>query len=242
MLATPSYIPIDLAVGRALTFPWDEWRVFGYYHRDLDVWWPRLRELTIRAQLTLTIAVGEWVYHRFDAVNSDTTPLRFIEAAWAGAVHPAYCRYFENDDDQWRGVVRNPLKTMMVIINDALFHMNEDPDVGLRAAWMFNLAEHLLPGTALFERWFSRVVARLLQYHPRSGSRDDLFSFGPPGLGSPVPREAFDPERPYQREEDTVLVDQFLSSLNPRENDFLRPSDEVAAADDFEGVPYRFNS
>jgi hypothetical protein len=240
MLTTPPYIPVATLATQTLTFAWDEWRVLGYYDRDLDVWWPRLKELTIGAQLGLTIATGEWTYHRFAAVNADTSPLLFLEAAWAGCVHPAYCKYFEADDDDWRGPVRNPLKMMMAIVNDGLFHMNEDPDVGVRAAWMFNLTQHVLPETSAFECWFSEVVDRLEQHFQRSNAARNLFAFGPPGLGLPVPRSAFDPARHYEPAHTTALIDRFLQGLYPAQNPFLNEPDVVAEADDFEGVPYRY--
>ena len=222
-------------------FDWDEWNVKEYYLAVEDPLFDRIDRLTTRAGIGLAIACGEWVCHRFSALSSDPDPLLFLEAAWAGNIHIAYCRYTENADNEWRGVIRGPLNMTMTIVNDGLFCLEEEPSGGLRAAWMHKLARHVLPQLDAFDEWFEAIVTRLEQHylkvdHPdQSGLFDDS-----PDLGPRVPREAYDPDHPFDPTQTAPALDAFLSRLTPDRNPYLRPADELSLVDGLPGTPYHF--
>ena len=94
--------------------------------------------------MSLAIATGLWICERFRLVDSDRRPLQFLEAAWAGTISRSYCHYAEIDDDEWRSPARGPLGMTISIVNDAIFHINEDSKVAMRAVWMNSLARHVL--------------------------------------------------------------------------------------------------
>jgi hypothetical protein len=239
MLVIPAYVRSAGIANTQLTYLWDEWKVRGYYDIDpLDLS-DRLDDLSLRSLMALSIATGLWVCERLRLVDSDPVPVQFLEAAWAGTVSRAYCRYTETDDDQWRGPARGPLNMTISIVNDAIFHIHEDPNVAMRAVWMNSLARHVLPRTDEFDSWFDAVVLRMQRHH-RKPDDDDLFSLLPPGMGNPVPPEAFDPQHPYDPTKNPSLVDAYLRGLDWQRNPFLCRPDEVAQSDELQGAPYRY--
>jgi hypothetical protein len=230
---------IDDAV---LAFPWDEWSIKSYYWDVSQVLFDRLNALSDDASMALTLAIGEWVVHRFDAVNSDPTALQFIEAAWAGTVHPYYCIYTETVDDEWRGPVRGPLAVTMAIANDALFCRENDPEVATRACWMHRLATHVLTDSQEFLKWFETVVQRMEAFHPRAAKERPTFFGLSLASTTPVPRAAFDVSREYDAAQAAGMVDEFLRNLDPAANRFLRPPRDLVGIEEFPGEPYRFSA
>lgn len=244
MIETPRHI-IDAGIARAeLPFAWDEWATKSYYWDVSQALFDRLNALTDEANIALTVALGEWVYHRFDSVSTDAKALLFLEAAWAGSVHPYYCIYTETVDDEWRGPIRGPQAVAIAIANDALFCRGHDPEVATRACWMHRLASHVLVDPAPLKQWFEAVVSRLEQFHRREASVDAPTSFFGVSLASthPVPRDAFDVSRHYDAADAAAGVDRFLQGLDERANPFLRPRAELVDISDFVGEPYRFRA
>jgi hypothetical protein len=230
MLPIPAYIQSSGIAIRDVPYEWDEWRVKDYYMYVESKQFARLDLLTNKANTGLTIAAGEWICHRFSLLSQDPAPLQFLEAAWAGIIHPAYCIYTETEDDEWRGPVREPLAVMIAITNDALFCLRDDPHVATRACWMYNLARHVLPSTGAFEAWFLACIARLEQHHTKAiehvTDETDLFDDFP-GQGAPVPRQAFDPGFDYLPSDAPRLLDAFLRSHAEDTNPYLRPTAEL---------------
>jgi len=240
-LSIPDYIQSAGIVDRDLVFPWDEWNLRPYYDHDAKGWWKRLNALSIRAQLALTNASGEWVRHRFSSVDGDVRPLQMLEAAWAGVVSPGYIRMPEPEEEEWRGPARGPLYILMLIVTDAFNHLEMDSDGASRAVWMYNLAQHVLPRTDAYDAWFGEVVQRLERHHPKPGpTEEDLFSGLPPGMGVPVSREAFDPRLAYDPAQAPAQIDAFLQRLDWRQNPYLCPPNVMSQEGFFEGTPYRY--
>jgi len=243
MLQPPRFVQPAHAADGELLYPWDEWHVRDYYMFTDPDDFKRLDALTNKANTALTIAAGEWICVRFAPLDADPIPLQFLEAAWAGIIHPAYCEYTETVDDQWRGPVRAPLAVTIAIANDALFCLRDDPHVATRACWMRNLARHILSAPDRFDAWFDVCTERLARYHAKNNDPGALVSsvFDDfPAQGVPVPREALDPAYPYDPVEAPQLLDRFLRSLDVSANRFLRSPLELRDVDDLPGPPYRY--
>jgi hypothetical protein len=236
----PGYIHAAGIVDDVLRYAWDEWNIRSHWDLVEDALFVRLDALGNRAVTGLALATGQWVVHRYSALCSDPRPGQFLEAAWAGNIHLGYCEYTEQTTDEWRGVIRGPLNIVVLIANDALFCLHDDPHAATRACWMRALARHVLPDTAAFEAWFEACLARLEQHYPKAEAlaREGLF-VPYPGMGPPVPVEAFDPSRAWDPAQAPQLLDQFLQRLDPAANPFLRPAAELVGA---EGIvtPYRY--
>lgn len=242
MISIPAHVERAGIVTRELSYSWDEWNVKRYYMGIEPEQLLRLDALTNKANQGLTDAIGEWIWARFSVLEDDPIPLQFLEAAWAGMIHPAYCLYVETVDDAWRGPVRGPLAVMIDVVNDALFFLAEDPRVAVRACWLHKLARHVLPATDAFDAWFEACVTRLELYHTKvsdGGGEAGLFPDFP-GQGNPVPREAFDPSFPYDPRDAPGLLDVFLQSLRPSANLYLRDPVELMDVKDLPGKPHRY--
>lgn len=236
MRPTPQYITAAGIASNVVRFPWDEWNCRRYYGSVEETMLARLERLTNKANTSLAIATGEWICERFSTVEPDPTPRAYLEAAWAGAIHPAYCKYTETYDDDWRGPVRAPLALTITLVNDALFGLTYDPRVAVRVCWLYNLTRHVLPDLRAFEAWFEACIQRMEQFHDRSvdsQGEEDLFADAP-SRGSPVPREAFDPALVYSPVAAPAFLDAFLRGLRPELNPFLRSPGELAGE---EGIP-----
>ncbi|MBU3059269.1 hypothetical protein [Pseudomonas indica] len=237
------YIDEAGIVSAQRAYEWDEWNIKEYYRYLDEDWFDRLDALTGKANLGLTIAAAEWLIHRFSSSDPDPEPGLYLEAAWAGAVHSAYCPYMETGDDPWRGPVRGPMSMAMTIVNDALYGLEHNPNISVRACWLYNLTRHVLPDTKAFDAWWESCVQRLERFHSiaieLADYEPDLFE-NFPNMGSPVPPEAFDPRRPYDPAQNPSLWDAYLRSLDPSANPFLSPPEELAEHDDLPGPPYRY--
>lgn len=230
---------------RDLAFAWDEWQIVSYYRHADPERFARVDALTSRANLGLTIAAAEWLVERFSACSADPVPEDYLAAAWAGAAHPAYCPYMETDDDDWRGPVRGPLAMAMAIVNDAMYGLDDQPKVSLRACWMAELVTHVLPDVEAFEDWWDACVERLEDWHAieveLADHVSDLFDAFP-DQGAAVPPRAFDPTQPYEPAQAGRLWDEYLRSLDPGTNPFLADPEDLADRRDLPGPPYRHRS
>jgi hypothetical protein len=240
-LSLPSPIQRAEIVDSQLVFPWDEWNLRPYYDHDAKGWHKRLSALSIRAQIALATASGEWVCHRFSSVDRDARPLQMLEAGWAGVISPAYVRMPEPVEEEWRGPARGPLYIVMLIVTDAFNNLDMDPDGSVRAIWMYNLAQHVLPRTDAYDAWFSEVVQRLEQgYALPAPGEEDLFSGLPQGMGVAVPRDLFDTSLPFDPVDADAQIDAFLQGLDWRRNEYLSPPESMSEDGFFEGTPYRY--
>ncbi|GJH29932.1 hypothetical protein [Caballeronia novacaledonica] len=226
-LACPPYFDATLRQ-LAVLYPWDDWDVKRAYRPADPAVHATLTPLPRRAQIGMTIAIGEWIVCRLDKVDPDSDPKDYIEAAWCGNIHTVYCPYVEFDDDDWRGPVRRPLQLVMAIINDAFYFEGVDP--AENAAWMFRLAEHVLPRTDSLVAWRDAVVPRLARYFPTPVVDEFDFSYDWQESEPLVPREWFNPAFDAPSWDADVLARRFLAGVDFLDNPFARTPDEIRAA------------
>jgi hypothetical protein len=239
VLSIPPYLHGADVVTSLVRYRWDEWNVNAYFLEIDPAQKARLNPLSDAANLALVVGSAEWIVHSLSSVSRDPDPSLYLEAAWAAIVHPGYCEYLETDADEWRGPIRGPLNVTMAIVNDGIHCRETDPLESTRACWMYNLARHVLPRADVFDKWFESCVLRFEQFHPRIED-DDIWEEGPP-FGLPVPREAVDPDFPYDALLAPELLDRFLRSLQPGANRFLASPEDVSQARNFSGVPYVYS-
>ncbi|RYG90347.1 hypothetical protein EU803_14055 [Loktanella sp. IMCC34160] len=157
-----------------------------------------LEEISDAAAFGLALASASWIDVRLSGVSSDPMLSQVIAAGWANMLEPEASDYFEPDDEEWVGPVRAPLATTAIILMDAMYGMNLNPDIRLRTSWMADFARYVLEDDAeTFDAWFNWAADRLARVHPRS-EMPKLGLFDVPVRFEPVVgRDVFVPETDY---------------------------------------------
>ena len=255
MLQPPPHVLDARIVDPRLAYAWDEWRVSRTYQPGDGALATQAAALCHRGNVALCAAMAEWVIWRYQGLVDLQPALDALEAAWAANVHTAYARYFEVEDDDWRGVMLGPQRMALAIVGDLVWGRNQARP-GVHAGWLSQLACHVLPTTEAFRAWQSACLQRLLATAsaPAPGPAgnppgsalpdpadaghapmfDDEFDIGPW-----VPRELFDLARPWHPLQTRGLIEQFIAGLDPGRNPQLNQPDEMLAFGDFTGFPYR---
>jgi hypothetical protein len=230
-LSEPRYIRAARVSEPALRYTWDDWQLQAIFDNTQNAFRERMGRVSYRAALAFTIATGEWIVHRFDAVSDDPEPLRHMEAMWAGVVDSRYVRYWEPPDEYWLGPIRGPLRLAIIFTLEAMVDGDACGDVGLSADRAVNVAVRVLPNADPYLAWRERVVERL----------ERLYPFDPHDpMGDVVPREALDPDTEFDVALTNELVNHYLRGLSPSANDNLAPPEEMLERE-FPGTPYRFD-
>lgn len=230
-LVVPSYIQRAGISSNIIRFRWDDWDCRLADIPLDDALLARLREISQRANVAVTIASGEWIFHRFDLLSDDPTPWRCAEAAWAQILDWRYAVDWEPEEEEWFGPVRGPLMMAMVWVVDAVEELEHDGDPAVSAACISKLATHVLPDDLPFRQWRELILARLETLYPLDPEER---------LGEVVPREALDPDFAFSLEMTKPLINRFLSGLSPEKNPLLNSSEEMLE-EGFEGTPYVFD-
>lgn len=230
-LSEPHYIRAAQVLDPALRYEWDDWQLQAIFDKDENAFRERMGRLSYRAALAFTIATGEWIVHRYDAVSADPEPLLHMEAMWAGVVDSRYVRYWEPPDENWLGPIRGPLRLAIIFTLEAMVDGDACGDVGLSADRAANVAVRVLPDSRPYLTWREQIVERLERLYP--------FDAADP-MGDVVPREAMDPAVEFDASMTEELVDRFLRGLAPGANRFLASPAELRERE-FQGQPYRFD-
>ena len=99
-LSVPKYLQSAEIVDERLLYRWDEWNVRQYYDHDPLGLRERIAILSKRARYRATIAIGEWICHRFLRWSADQRPVQFLSCLGRHD-QPQLRRYTETDDDEW---------------------------------------------------------------------------------------------------------------------------------------------
>jgi hypothetical protein len=186
--------------------------------------------LSVDARMATVGAVGQWVVWRYQGIVDISDALLRIEAVFAQAVDPRYANVtqpdepFPTDNQDAYG----PLKAARMILAYASEAFAKSRGVASFVISMILLARHVLPDKRPMEKWLQQVLKRAAALYPQSGP--------PPGRPPPSPRLfALD----AVLSDDTLRdgLAEFLASLDPGANRYLRPGDELLQLG-FRGTPY----
>jgi hypothetical protein len=205
------------AQGRAdLGFAWDEWHIHEDYADAVTEFEERLELLSDAACLALTIALAEWIATGLRSYDEDRTIADFVQSAWAAFSHRYSPTYFETDDDDWRGPWRGMLNMTLIVVNDAVFCRDEDPDVADRANQLLFYCQKLYSGLPDFTVWLRESLTRLEARYPYRDGDEPMIDLPATPV---VPRETFGPGTPIAVDP-SRLVDVYLERI-ARDNPFL---------------------
>jgi hypothetical protein len=113
--------------------------------------------------------------------------------------------------DEWQGPIRAPIDLSLVTILNT-FYTTEDGAGSVDAAFAERIPLHVLTDHAPFLGWREKVFDRFEEVFHREPNDS---------LGTPVPREAMDPDIPISEAMLGECVGRFLSQLDET-NPFLR--------------------
>lgn len=227
-LPVPAYVQVDGLTSPTIRYRWDDWDVEAVDTPIDEALQLRLKAMSQRAVAAFSIAVCEWVVHRFSGLVSDALPRQYLEAAWAQVCDFRYATHFDIDVDQWRGPVRGPLGIALRRVKFALRQAEVEGDPAWSAGRLVRLAEQVLPEKTAFQAWRDRTIDRFIALYPFDAKES---------LGDPVPWQFADPGFDARLEAAERLLDSFLRGLNPVGNPFLN-SFGTMLAQGFVGQPY----
>lgn len=209
---------LALASGKAeMGFAWDEWRIHEDYADSETGFEERLELLSDAANLALTIALGEWIATGLRSYDDpDRTVAHYVQSAWAAFSVRFHPTYFETDDEEWRGPWRGILNMTLIVVNDAVFCRDEDPDVADRANQLLFYCQKLFPGLPVFDDWLKECLDRLESAFPYREGDSPMIDLPAHPV---IPREAFGPGivRPA---DPAAMIDAYLDRIAPS-NPFL---------------------
>lgn len=245
MLTQPSFMPPDLAAP-ALDYEWDHSIAIALGEPDEQP--ARLAQaiwaINYKAKMALALTSLEWVLWRLKGRTDITDALQRIEAAWASTVDPKYARSLDFDDvrDELvrKGDPDGLRQSALIRLDHLHFHFTDNrTTLELEAIKCPNLAQYVLPANAGFEAWLQRTLAALTTAYPCSPSFDRGGREFDHSAEPPIPRAWFESLTvPPDAAADRAAWDAFLRSLNPADNPYLVPADEMRS-EGFVGEPYR---
>lgn len=202
---------LAMASGKAeLGFAWDEWHIHEDYADSETGFEERLELLSDAANLALTIALGDWIVAGLRSYDDpDRTIANYVQSAWAAFSKRYSPTYFETDDDDWRGPWRGMLNMTLIVVNDAVFCRDEDPDVADRANQLLFYCQKLYPDMSAFDDWLRDVLQRLASDYPYRDGDAPMIDLPATPV---VPREVFGPGLARSADA-SALVDMFLERI-----------------------------
>jgi len=226
----PYYITNQGQPSPVLNYVWDSTRGSLDFQYDPREFISKIRSATIRAKIALCIGVHEWIIWRYHRLSDDLRPYQIAEAAWCGNTKSAYINYYELDHDGF-SPVSGILFDAMVSVGSVLKYTVEDKDLWeYMLAYLVRIAMHVLPDTKPFKTWLEYVTDRLLLLYPapEDDPYEDIFNDHEEERRGPlVAREALDPSFDYHPDQAPQLLDQFLRSVDYKNNPFLRSPEEL---------------
>src|SRR5262245_3159095 len=228
-LVMPNYIKSGEVDNDPIQHSWDE-----STSEELLLDYPRLTErlsaVSYRCLLAFSLGSAEWVVWRLSRHFADLVPFQVVEACWAGTIDWRYLKSLDvpNWEEQLPAPIGGPLNLAFWLLQTIFVAARRLEPFWQSSASVSELALRILSMPDQFKVWRRFVVDRLTRLHPKQ-QKDRL--------GTPVPREALDPNFDYNPDVAPELLRRFLKNLNPSQNPYLSSPEEMIA-DGFVGTPY----
>jgi hypothetical protein len=203
-----------------------------FYYREDPRFEKRLAAICNRGVVALSAACAEWVAARWPKL-AEPVLLPEVEAVWAGVVDwrflkPPVTAPNAPQGEAWKTPEAGPVRDAFYSLADVVGRAQRSASTLASCAVLSQLAIHVLPAADMFKEWRRAVVERLTNLYPRDKDSP---------IGPPIPREALDPQYPYEPALANDLLRKFINQLDPAGNPFLRAPQEMKDLG-FEGTPY----
>ncbi|MEZ2354717.1 hypothetical protein [Caballeronia sp. RCC_10] len=257
MLNPPPYV-----IGNPRSYEWNDDAIWESERQNLKSQ-DQISGLWARSLLALSIGMAEWVFRRRLSDPDDLVFNHAVEALWASVVDRRYLKlcsgdYADRSREHWKisddapgdeslwqsydnllDKKNGPKWVALVYLLRIADRTNPDENGALEAVYVSQLVGQVVGKSASspFMNWRKAVMARFsaeatfYSYWIHQGQSDNL-------LGPVLPPQSVDPAFDFSLDKAGELVDAFLQGLNPQDNPFLTPANELLKL----GVqtPYRF--
>lgn len=201
-------------------FAWDQWTI----HPDHDLantgYADRLSELNEAQALVVCLALAELIVAGIGHHDPEHWVRDYVQAGWAGFSASQSPRYFETDDNDWKGPQREMLAMALIVLNDALFCRDERSKIAYRADWLLFYTQKLYGSLPRFDDWLVRLLVRLEKRGKGPGDSPEDFTDLP--LEPCFSRQVLDLDRPdNQQNNDDALLESDLARWKRTGNLFL---------------------
>jgi hypothetical protein len=231
-MTIPRYV-LDSGVSKQpIAFAWSPYKGVTLVERFPERIAEIVRRLSLRANFSLAIGIGEWLAWRLDAHSNYPQLAQYIEALWARSVDKAYLRINSLDTPSDTG---DRVQGALTAMEDALYTAfrkatQNHPERGAATAGLVSLVRYTLIEAKQFDEWLKATLSRF----------QEQFSLDPNNrVGSLVPRAFLDPSVKIENAAAAEYLDAQLREIDPVGNPFLN-SPEQARAAGLSGEPYRF--
>lgn len=228
-ISLPKYIDTTGIIDHPIEHSWDDDDPEFVYARLDERLQHRIAKISDRGQLVLSCGFAEWIGWRLKKFSDDPMLFNKIEAVYTGIIDWRYLstRKLPNRQD-WKGPSRGPLWAAAELLNRLIDLTKRKQFASPESVCISFLVLHIIPDPKPFKDWRRFAIQRLSTLYPL-----DMENV----LGLPVPRESLDPDLNYKPGQESELLGNFLSNLDPTTNPFLCTSEEMFEAG-FEGTPY----
>ena len=219
-------------------YKWDSDIAEDLYEVENEKLNAAINKTHFKGTLALSIAAAEWIVARFKNVTDIHDELLTLEAVWAASIDARYAHGFSRLNKEF-----DPKIGPFSLGNDLLIDTYESytslsARIGDRVIPLITVAKHVAPIKKQFEGWLSMMLARLAEYFPMDLSHyDRTTKTYDASYEKPVPRELFDPSATVTGKNSAGLVEQFICTLDPKQNHYLADA-ETMKRKGFIGEPY----
>lgn len=240
----PAYIESSKIVGSPIDYKWDAEIAADLMECENKKLQTAVEKSTFKAGFAIGIAITEWIIWRFEGHAELGDAHNRIEAAWAGVIDPAYVNSLEkelpeDEDIDDKEIVGAPLVATLYKLGEIFSDyttLNETAPERIVTQAM--LARQLIPAKKAFEQWLSASLRRAAEVFPMELSHynSDTEEYDAT-YEKPVPRGFFELNSVWTDNASKKALNEFLKSLNPKQNPYLRSAAEMKSSG-FKGTPY----
>ena len=232
MHIVPSYVVNSKIDSLYIPYIWDDTRAGDDFTFDPQIFLDNFSHISLHGKYALGIGIYEWIVWRYNKISEKSEVVFYIaEAEWCASISPLYVEYIELNRKEYLGPVDGPLWCAATMVSSMTeYGPDEDEDCDACIAYLIQLAMHVLPDTKIFEQWLDAAIKRLMKDYPQQEEDpfENLFEEDKEERKGPlVAREALDPSFDYHPDQAPRLLDQFLRSVDYKNNPFLRSPEEL---------------
>lgn len=245
IMEPPSFIVQAGVIGAPARYKWNNDLSMEFDDAENDRLLDAVDRCGYRAKMAVAVTLTEWIVWRFQGLTDISDSLLRIQASWAAVVDVAYTRGIDDftltpgADFHDTEKVRGPLEVALSILAETVSEFSSGSiylaDPVMRQSL---LAMHLMPDKKFFEGWLSQTLRATSAVFPRKEEYDEESEVYDPSDEIPVPRQFFEPGFVCSDAALKGAVSDFLRTLDPQQNPYLRNAQEMVAHG-FKGIPYK---